>query len=54
MIVAAHCYQFFSWVNHPFAEAIFKDVFDNSPLIFILVAGFLLSISLVRTTVFRR
>lgn len=41
MIVAAHCYQFFSWTNHPFAEAVFKDVFDNSSLIFIFVAGFL-------------
>ncbi len=41
MIVGAHCYQFFSWTNQPFAEAIFKDVFDNSSLIFIFVAGFL-------------
>ena len=41
MIVAAHCYQFFGWNNHLFAEAIFKDVFDNSSLIFIFVSGFL-------------
>ena len=41
MIVAAHCYQFFSWANKPVAEAIFKDVFDNSSLIFVFVAGFL-------------
>ena len=41
MIVTAHCYQFFSWTKHPFAEAVFKDMFDNSSLIFIFVAGFL-------------
>ena len=41
MIVAAHCYQFFGWTSHPFAEAIFKDVFDNSSVIFIFIAGFL-------------
>ena len=41
MIVAAHCYQFFGWTSHPFGEAIFKDVFDNSSVIFIFIAGFL-------------
>ncbi len=41
MIVAAHCYQFFSWSLHPSTEAIFKDVLDNSSLIFMFVAGFL-------------
>lgn len=41
MIVAAHCYQCFSWATHPAAEALFKDTFDNSSLIFIFVTGFL-------------
>lgn len=41
MIVAAHCYQFFGWSLHPTVEAVFKDAFDNSSLIFMFVAGFL-------------
>jgi peptidoglycan/LPS O-acetylase OafA/YrhL len=41
MIVAAHCYQAFTWNSHPATDALFKDAFDNSSLIFIFVAGFL-------------
>ena len=40
-IVATHCYQFFSWKEHPFSEAIAKDVFDNSTVLFMFISGFL-------------
>ena len=41
MIVGAHCYQCFAWSGKEGVEAVFKDTFDNSSLLFIFVTGFL-------------
>lgn len=40
-VVCAHCCTFFRWNDHPAESELAKDLFDNSTLIFIFIAGFL-------------
>ena len=40
-IVAGHCGSFFAWATHGRLEAFALDLFDNSTLFFVFIAGFL-------------
>ena len=40
-IVGGHCCSFFGWATHGTAEAFAKDLFDDSTLFFVFIAGFL-------------
>jgi probable poly-beta-1,6-N-acetyl-D-glucosamine export protein len=40
-IVAGHCCSFFAWTMHGQAEAFTRDLFDDSTLFFVFIAGFL-------------
>ena len=40
-VVATHCYSFFGWSGHPLLEAMAKDLFDDSTVIFVFISGYL-------------
>jgi len=40
-VVAGHACSFFAWTAHDQAEAFTRDLFDNSTLFFVFIAGFL-------------
>ena len=40
-IVTVHCIGAFRWHDHPLSAAFLREVFDNSSVLFMFVAGFL-------------